>query len=470
MRHLRYRHAAMASPSSRRTQKVVAVMAGTGLLLTGLALVSSAAEAGPGASDAARGLVYEGLTRATTGPCAGDFIVGKVGKVVVCSHGPDPAPRGVNVTKPRSAADLAASTSTSPTASGSVQCVGDGTSGPRVQAVYAVASGSTDRFASIAPLIAGWAGQMDGVVEQSAAATGGDRHLRFVTNADCSLNVLRVTLSATGNDTFSNTMNELRAMGLTRTDRKYLVWAEALVYCGIAQVTGSDSSASTNAANSGPNYARVDSGCWGRSDHLSEVHELMHTLGAVQVSAPHGTAGYHCTDESDVMCYGDAAGVVTTQVCPLTTEWLLDCNHDDYFNTAPDPGSYLDTHWNVANSVFLTGGASSSGGGTASPPAATLMSSTFTGTLSSKKPVRSFALTVGTGDAVSALSFGSASRSKTIPTVILQVKNAAGATVASGSGPSVLKQTAALSAGSYTWVASSTSSISFSLTITYATP
>ena len=240
---------------------------------------------------------------------------------------------------------------------GGVWCTGDGTDGPRVQAVYAVASDRTDRFADIAPLIATWAGQMDAVVNHSASETGGERHIRFVTTPGCVLDVAHVVLSPTGDDSLSNTITEMRASGLGRADRKYVIWADATVYCGIGQVGGGDTASVTNSANAGPHYARVDSGCWARTDHLSEVHELMHTLGAVQNSAPHSTGGFHCTDESDLMCYRDSASApANTYPCASAHEWLLDCNHDDYFHTAPAAGSYLDTHWNVATSVYLVGG------------------------------------------------------------------------------------------------------------------
>ena len=132
------------------------------------------------------------------------------------------------------------------------------------------------------------------------------------------------------------------------------MWVDATVYCGIAQVRTDDSAALTNLNNTRSGYARVDSGCWGRSDHLSELHELFHTLGSVQPTAPHGTAGFHCIDEYDAMCYRDATSVTLTYPCANANERLLDCGNDDYFHVNPPAGSYLDTHWNTADSAYLS--------------------------------------------------------------------------------------------------------------------
>lgn len=426
-----------------------------------------------------RGMTFKGLTRAKGGKCTGAFRIDvSSGSPLACSHGPDPAPRGINVHSFRSVSDLASGSSTS-SSSSSVQCIGDGTSGPRVQAAYVVASDVTDRYATIAPLIQSWAGEMDGALNQSAAETGGQSHIRFVTNPDCSLNVAHVVLSSTGDDDFANTITELRAQGLNHTDRKYLLWVDATVYCGIAQVTGSDIPNASNPANTGPFYARVDSGCWGRSDHLSELHELMHTLGAVEPSAPHATANYHCTDEYDVMCYSDAVGVTLTYPCASSHEWLLDCNHDDYFNTSPPSGSYLATHWNVANSVFLqtTDPSSSSPSPTVSstPSPTSTTTTTLSGSISPKKPRKSFAVSVATGPTESDLQFsasgggkGGKAASTSSSTLSLRIIAADGTVLVQGSGPSVLQLTAALPAGTYTWEVSGSSSVSFTLTVTHA--
>jgi hypothetical protein len=136
--------------------------------------------------------------------------------------------------------------------------------------------------------------------------------------------------------------------------------------CGIAQFYGDDHDGPSNLSNGSPlvqgEVERTDSGCWGLGGTNTpvEAHELLHTLGSVQNSAPHSTSrfpqspGAHCTDDRDTMCYADGPGVVIDIVCsdPFH-ERRLDCGHDDYFSTAPAPGSYLDTHWNSADNSFL---------------------------------------------------------------------------------------------------------------------
>lgn len=96
------------------------------------------------------------------------------------------------------------------------------------------------------------------------------------------------------------------------------------------------------------------------------LHELTHTLGAVQWSAPHSTqppggtsSSYgHCWQGADVMCYVEDAGAAhpLRQDCgtlPGAIPQSYDCGRDDYFNPAPAPGSYLATHWNTYDSAFL---------------------------------------------------------------------------------------------------------------------
>ena len=317
-----------------------------------------------GATDSARGLVFEGL-RQDPGTCPGTFRLAVTRGSARCSHGPDAAPDGLDVRHRRPPDPWAAPGQQTPVPgtaadAGGVQCFGTGSDGFRVQAIYAHASNVADHFAQYQASFAQWAGDTDSVFNASAAETGGTRHVRFVTNSSCVPVIDDVTLSTTGDDNINNTISELQAKGYTRTDRKYLVWVDANVYCGIAQVWGDDSPGQSNYSNGNPQItgevARVDNGCWGLAGQSVEAHELMHTLGGVQTSAPHATRYNHCWDESDRMCYADGSGSAMKQICPTSHENVFDCNHDDYFLAAPAAsGTYLATHWNTANNVFLAG-------------------------------------------------------------------------------------------------------------------
>lgn len=351
---------------------------------------------GEPANENARGMVYNGLKPAPKGDrCVGVYRT----EAGLCTHGPDAPPTGVDIKKeiapvvkttapaadparPASAdpattegggrpqdapaADAsAAKSATAPApaaASGSkgvaagpagqtVQCDGDGSTGNRVQVVY-VHGSDRDRYSEYVASFRKWAADADVIYSASAKETGGIRHIRYVTAADCTPTVLNIELPASALSEFSATNAALAGKGLDRRDRKYMIFADTQVYCGIGTFNGDERPGQSNLSNFGPSYGRTDSGCWG--GHTA-AHELGHNLGAVNNSAPNTSRGAHCTDEWDVMCYSDTPyypqmrNICTNQA----SENILDCNHDDYFNTSPKAGSYLATHWNIADNQFL---------------------------------------------------------------------------------------------------------------------
>ncbi|MFD9031298.1 RICIN domain-containing protein [Streptomyces sp. NPDC059567] len=243
-----------------------------------------------------------------------------------------------------------------------VQCDGDGSTGNRVQVVY-VHGPDRDRYAEYAASFRKWAADADLIYSASAKETGGVRHIRYVTAADCTPTVLNIELPSSALSEFNATNRALAGKGLDRRDRKYMIFADAKVYCGIGTFAGDERPGQNNQSNFGPSYGRTDAGCWG--GHTA-AHELGHNLGAVNNSAPNTSRGAHCTDEYDVMCYSDTPYYPTMRyVCSnQAAENILDCNHDDYFHTNPKAGSYLATHWNVADNQFLM----RSGGGTTPDP------------------------------------------------------------------------------------------------------
>lgn len=260
----------------------------------------------------------------------------------LCTHGDDRAfaeqrkkPRPTRSPRPDP------SPSPSPTPAPDIVCDGDGVSGRRVQVILARAADVPDRLGAASPVQ--WAVGVDRIFDDSAQQTGGTRRVRYVTTAACQLDVQVLVLPPEADDDFGATITAVQAAGHSRPDRKYLIFLDAQVYCGIATVATDDQPV-WNASDNHAGYSRVDRPCWGAP---VAAHELAHNLGAVQLSAPRSDGSWHCTTEYDLMCYGGQQ----SYLCPVSNADLLDCHHDDYFSTASEP--YLDTHWNVARSGFL---------------------------------------------------------------------------------------------------------------------
>jgi hypothetical protein len=234
----------------------------------------------------------------------------------------------------------------------STYCVGDGTSGKRVQVMYVRPSDRSDRYAASLSMIRTMATNVNQLFSASARATGGTRLVNYVMTPDCEIDVLNVEIGTSDDDTLAATTRALAALGYNSPERKYLLFMEAEVYCGIGTVIGDNQPGPENKSNLRTGYARVDRSCW---NVVTAAHELTHTLGGVQHTAPHASGGWHCIDENDIMCYSDPPYYPTLTVLCDEASYaeLLDCNHDDYFHTNPPGDSYLATHWNVANSQFL---------------------------------------------------------------------------------------------------------------------
>ena len=338
-----------------------------------------------------QGLVYDGLNPAPAGSlCAGSFSL----EDETCSHGPEPAPAGLRV---QSAVAPVTAKAPEPVAPGresaavpsdaevvrdlggsaltagapalipdaapgdadfimgqhDVACEGDGRSGNRVQVLYLHEFGTPSRYTDFLGSIRTWSAGVDQIFDASAAETGGSRHVRFVTTPECRVDVDEVQVPEGALQSFSRNINALQTLGYNRTDRKYLIFADADVYCGISTYIADKRAGLGNRNNGGPAYGRVDSGCWSAT---MGAHQLTHTLGAGLLGSPNSTGAGGCTDDYDLLCGPDRSGASVRSVCPKKHETRLDCGHDDYFSTNPKPKSYLAQNWNVAQSEFLLRG------------------------------------------------------------------------------------------------------------------
>ncbi len=255
---------------------------------------------------------------------------------------------------------------------------------PTIKVVYAHRAARPSRLAHFAPILEANAAIIARAVSEAA---GGRKTVRFDRGTACGpafLDIQSVRLRGPasryrGDDGLPTVEDgtalnaELRRALRGQRAQKFLVFADGLQPPGDEVASGQTDDlpqdprrSPRNAANLGGNLAVVfgrdgappPASASGFESGLF-LHELLHTLGAVQASAPHATAGGHCFDGSDVMCYRDRtarSALYTDRSCaerPGPIRQHLDCGGDDYFNPAPPPGSYLARHWNVYDSAYL---------------------------------------------------------------------------------------------------------------------
>ncbi|HWT55663.1 MAG TPA: hypothetical protein VN031_01375 [Candidatus Microsaccharimonas sp.] len=333
-----------------------------------------------------RGLYYSKMHSSPNihGPCGDDFLDVTHGQSAVhsqaCIH-QDPGPVGVDVRARAQQIDaqLAAQVqydkqhpdnpNVEPSNAGSDQVIAndlyagtlsnvsgnhwpcvDTTTGYRIKLLYVYKAGNSDRIGGLRDNFESIARRVNAVMYDSSQQNGGQgRQYKFIHNADCThLLISDVAVSGDMGD-YSNIVNQLRAKGYNNGYIKYMAWVDSDTGCGQGSVYSDTRPTQDNPNNSGNSFALVWRGCW----NYAEPHELMHTLGAVEPSAPYGTAGYHCYDQHDVMCYNDGTHSMTLRCTSTASYSRYDCGKDTYFNAAT-PSGWLATHWNTANSRFLT--------------------------------------------------------------------------------------------------------------------
>jgi hypothetical protein len=292
---------------------------------------------------------------------------------------------------------------------------------PGIKLIYAYPSDRADRFFQFANVLQGNASTISSFI---AAQSGSSKTVRFDMGSSCGagyVDLQSVALPRTRSSyTSAGTINtgallaDLQPLVATPgLRRNYLVILDTLAPAGpmgfgwLYQGGNSDTPDPSNIHNSGGLFAMVF-GSDGATPNSAAptyqpglfMHELGHTLGAVQYSAPNSSSGgnpnstySHCFDEWDVMCYADGgpANSLTfscaTHAGQITEEF--DCGQNDYFNPTPAPGSYLATHWNTFNSVFLVAcdqADSSCGETTITAPATNPTTGTITVTATPTKP------------------------------------------------------------------------------------
>ena len=213
-----------------------------------------------------------------------------------------------------------------------------------------------DRYSEYLASFRKWAADADLIYSASAQETGGVRHIRYVTAADCTPTVLNIELPASALAEFSATNNALAAKGLDRRDRKYMIFVG---HPGLLR------------------HRHLRRRRAARPDQPEQLRPLLRPYGLRLLGRPHRRAragpqprrGQQQRPEHQPrrplhrrvgrhVLLGHAR---TTRRCATSaptrrprTSWTATTTTTS--TPAPRPDSYLATHWNIADNQFLMQG------------------------------------------------------------------------------------------------------------------
>ncbi|HEY6738900.1 MAG TPA: hypothetical protein VI076_08620, partial [Actinopolymorphaceae bacterium] len=236
------------------------------LALSAPTVASAMAPLEPSApSDAARTGATSSSERTDVDDLCGDLVRIEVDGPDLCSPGPETMP-GVLADGP--ARPLPESVARAHVAAHPIVCEGDGVDGKRVQVLYAREQGRNSRYEHFLPSFRAWSHEIDAAYNDSAAQTGGSRHIRWVTEQagdGCRIRVEEVVLPDGALESWDTMIPALQEQGYSSADRKYLVYADAQAVCGVGTLYPDDRPGPDNPNNTNTGYARVDAtaNCWG---------------------------------------------------------------------------------------------------------------------------------------------------------------------------------------------------------------
>lgn len=286
-------------------------------------------------------------------------------QVPMCTHGPDP------VSAFGSPGEVGAPPPSAPAPALAALCVDGGVTGKRVEVLYGVPQDRANRYSAQLTTMRNVLAQANSNLDAADAAT--TQGYRWLCENGTDITIRNVTLVPVGSDfsfTFDDYLNSVQnqvGLGLgpvnyTASNRIYFTFVDQVTdsypYGGQGGIWNDDRSDPTVNQN---NDAGAKYSMTAYYDASIVGHEIGHNIGAVQLSAPHTSGGWHCHDEYDLMCYSDGGsyfqngGQLTFPCNSTSQDLIMDCGRDDYYYPGTPPSTnYLATHWNTARSGFLT--------------------------------------------------------------------------------------------------------------------